>query len=93
MFDSLHAAVLHLPVLTTLCALFFSWSLFSRYRAKGGGLHLLWWGIGMVTYAVGTFTEAATTLFGWQPLGSAARSADRPRPPPSRARFRERRPG
>ncbi len=66
--DSLHRVVLHLPILTTVAAAFFCYQLFARYRAKGGGLHLLWWGIGMVTYGVGTFTEAYTTLFGWNPV-------------------------
>lgn len=65
--DHLHSAVLHLPILTTVCAAFFCYQLFSRYRAKGGGLHLLWWGIGMATYGLGTFTEAFTTLMGWNP--------------------------
>ncbi len=63
-----HQIVLHLPILTTLCAAFFCAQLFARYRAKGGGLHLLWWGIGMATYALGTLTEAVTTLFGWHPF-------------------------
>jgi hypothetical protein len=67
LFD-LHRAVLHLPILTTLLAAFFCYQLFSRYRAKGGGLHLLWWGIGMLTYGVGTLTESLTTLVGWNPL-------------------------
>ena len=65
---SLHGAVLHLPVITTLFAAFFCWQLFSRYRAKGGGKHLLWWGVGMATYGIGTFTEAFTTIVGWNPL-------------------------
>ncbi len=64
----IHRIVLHLPILTTLCAAFFCAQLFARYRAKGGGLHLLWWGIGMATYALGTLTEAVTTLFGWHPF-------------------------
>jgi outer membrane receptor protein involved in Fe transport len=63
----LHQAVLHLPILTTLLAAFFAVQVFARYRRKGG-LHLYWWGIGLVTYGVGTALEAATTLFGWQPL-------------------------
>ena len=67
-FEDLHRTVLHLPILTTVCAAIFCWQLFSRYRQKGGGLHLLWWGIGMATYGVGTLTEALTTLFGWNPL-------------------------
>ncbi len=66
--DSTHQAVLHLPLLTTICSIVFCYQLFSRYRSKGGGLHLLWWGIGMATYGLGTLTESLTTLFGWQPL-------------------------
>lgn len=65
---SVHAFVLHLPIVTTVVAVLFAIELFSRYRAKGGGPHLLWWGIGMVTYAMGTLTEALTTLFGWNPV-------------------------
>lgn len=64
----LHRAVLHLPILTTVLATIFAIALFQRLRAKGGGLHLLWWGIGMVTYGIGTFTEAYTTLLGWDPV-------------------------
>ncbi len=67
-YSGLHRMVLHLPILTTFFSIFFAVQLFSRYREKGGGPHLLWWGLGMVTYGVGTFTEAYTTLFGWQPL-------------------------
>jgi outer membrane receptor protein involved in Fe transport len=60
-----HRMVLYLPAITTLFSIFFCTQLFSRYRAKGGGLHLLWWGIGMATYGVGTFTEAYTSIVGW----------------------------
>jgi len=66
-WNGLHAVVLRLPALTTVVAIFFCWQLFSRYREKGGGLHLLWWGIGMVTYGLGTMTEAYTSFFGWEP--------------------------
>lgn len=65
---NLHRAVLLLPALTTLFATFFCWQLFTRYREKGGGRHLLWWGIGMATYGVGTFTEAWTSILGWNPF-------------------------
>lgn len=64
----LHGLVLHLPILSTLCASYFAFELLSRYRRKGGGRHLLWWGIGMTTFGLGTLTEALTTLFGWHPL-------------------------
>ena len=50
--DQLQQIVLHLPILTTVAAAVFCYQLFARYRAKGGGLHLLWWGIGMVTYGL-----------------------------------------
>lgn len=55
----------YIPILTTLVALAFAVMVLRRYRERGG-LHLLWWGIGMITYGAGTFTEAFTTLFGWQ---------------------------
>lgn len=63
----LHSFVLHLPIVSTLVASTFAVELVRRYRARGGP-HLLWWGIGMATYAIGTFTEAFTTLFGWHPI-------------------------
>jgi hypothetical protein len=66
--SQIHQAVLFLPALTTVCAIVFCYQLFSRYRVKGGGLHLLWWGIGMATYGLGTFTEAYTSIVGWNPL-------------------------
>lgn len=66
-FD-LHRAVLLLPAITTVFSIFFCWQLFTRYRSKGGGRHLLWWGIGMATYGLGTFTEAWTSIAGWNPV-------------------------
>ena len=64
----LHSLVLHLPLLSTLVAFSFAVVLFQRRREKGGGPHLLWWAIGMLTYGLGTLTESVTTLFGWQPV-------------------------
>lgn len=55
-----------IPIVTTLLAVPFSLEIFRRYRAHPERLHLLWWAIGVATYGVGTFTEAATTLLGWQ---------------------------
>lgn len=55
----------YLPLATTVIALAFTGVLWSRYRERGG-LHLLWWGLGTLTYAAGTITESLTTLFGWQ---------------------------
>ena len=45
-------------------ALAFTAALWRRYGERGG-THLLWWGIGTLTYALGTTTESLTTLFGW----------------------------
>lgn len=64
-YSPLHQAVLYLPILSTLCATFFAYVLLSRFAEKGGGPHLFWWGVGMVTYGMGTFTEAFTSLVGW----------------------------
>jgi len=54
----------YIPILTTCVALGFATVIFRRYQRRGGQ-HLLWWGIGMLTYAAGTITESTTTLIGW----------------------------
>ena len=53
-----------LPLVTTVVAAFFATTVLRRY-AERGGLHLLWWGLGLILYGVGTATEALTTMFGW----------------------------
>lgn len=58
------ALVYYIPILTTVVAVMFAVVVLRRYRERHG-MHLLWWGVGMITYGVGTFTEAFTTLFGW----------------------------
>jgi hypothetical protein len=55
----------YIPIATTLLAIPFAITLFQRYRERPGRTHLLWWGIGVAVYAVGTLTEALTTLLGW----------------------------
>lgn len=60
------SAVHFIPIVTTLLAVPFSLEILRRYRRFPDRLHLLWWAIGIATYGVGTFTEAATTLLGWQ---------------------------
>ena len=54
----------YIPIFTTVLALAFAVVLFRRYRERGKP-HLLWWGLGMLTYAAGTITESLTTLTGW----------------------------
>lgn len=55
----------YIPIVTTILAIPFALEIFRRYRQHPDRLHLLWWGIGITTYGVGTFTEATTTLIGW----------------------------
>jgi len=55
----------YIPIVTTCFALWFAPQLFARWRARRPAPHLLCWGIGVVLYAVGTTTEAITTLLGW----------------------------
>jgi hypothetical protein len=58
----------YVPVVTTLLAVPFALEIYRRWRAHPERLHLLWWAIGVATYGAGTFTEAWTTLFGWNPV-------------------------
>lgn len=59
-------AVHYLPIATTALALFFAAALFRRWHARRPAPHLLWWAVGMLTYAAGTVCESLTTLLGWQ---------------------------
>ena len=59
----------YVPILTTILAAIFATILLRRYFARRTGLHLLWWGMGMVAYGLGTALESSVTLFGntvWQ---------------------------
>ena len=60
----MRSAVHFIPIVTTVVALAFATAVFGRWRVRGGA-HLLCWAIGLVTYAAGTITESATTIFGW----------------------------
>jgi hypothetical protein len=57
---------LYLPILSTLISAAFAWVILARYRLKLQSYHLLWWGIGIGTYGLGTLIESLVTLFGWQ---------------------------
>ena len=59
------SAVHFIPIVTTILAAVFSAEIFRRYRRHPERLHLLWWALGIAVYGVGTLTEAATTLVGW----------------------------
>jgi hypothetical protein len=56
----------HLPILSTVISAAFAWVILARYRLKRQSYHLLWWGIGIGTYGVGTLIESLVTLLGWQ---------------------------
>src|SRR5688572_14793432 len=58
-------SVVHfIPIITTVVALAFAGAVIGRWMERRTP-HLLWWGIGMLTYGAGTITESATTLMGW----------------------------
>ena len=57
-------AIQFIPIITTVVALAFAGMVLGRWMDRRAP-HLLWWGIGMLTYAAGTITESATTLLGW----------------------------
>lgn len=46
----------YIPILSTLVTFIFAGAVFRRYQRKRG-THLLLWGIGLVLYGLGTFTE------------------------------------
>ena len=54
----------YLPLATTVLSCLFAPILLRRYRSKPGHLHLLWWGLGVVAYGLGTALESWITLFG-----------------------------
>ena len=57
------------PVLTTVVAAVFAVVLWRHWRRRPQARYLFWWTVGVALYGLGTFTEAATTIFGWsEPL-------------------------
>jgi hypothetical protein len=58
------SAVHYIPIVTTVVSLAFAGVVMARWMDRRTP-HLLWWGIGMLTYGAGTITESATTLLGW----------------------------
>lgn len=58
----------YLPILTTVISAVFATAILSRYRSKSKAYHLLWWGLGVLLFGVGTLIESLTTLFGWHPF-------------------------
>jgi hypothetical protein len=61
--DQTPSFVHYLPVVTTLLSAIFATKLLRRYALRGG-MHHLWWGLGIVTYGIGTAFESAVSLAG-----------------------------
>jgi hypothetical protein len=62
--DNVRTAVHFIPIITTVVAFAFASVVMARWLDRRSP-HLLWWGIGLLTYGAGTITESATTLLGW----------------------------
>lgn len=63
--DAMPTFVHYIPIVTTCLTIFFAPIVFKRWQKRKPAPHLFWWALGIVMYGVGTFTESATTLFGW----------------------------
>jgi hypothetical protein len=55
------------PFSSSLISFIFASFVLRRY-AQRGGTHLLLWGIGMIFYGIGGFTEGYFGAFGWNPI-------------------------
>jgi len=62
--DAAPLAIHYLPIATTVLALIFAPILLRRFLKKRTSLHLLWWGLGVVAYGLGTALESSVTLLG-----------------------------
>ena len=58
------SATHYLPIGTTLISAAFAAVILCRFKARGYGVHLLWWAAGVIAYGLGTVLEASITLFG-----------------------------
>lgn len=56
-----------LPLISSIVSFLFAYFIFRRYLARRGP-HLLMWGIGMVFYGIGGFSEAYYGTIGWNPF-------------------------
>ena len=55
------------PFASSLLSFIFALIVLRRFSQRGGA-HLLLWGIGMIFYGIGGFTEGYFGAFGWNPL-------------------------
>lgn len=60
--------VAYIPLSTTLFCVYFFYLIYTHWRQKPDALYILWWTIGVFTYAAGTTVESIHTIFGWSPI-------------------------
>lgn len=54
-----------IPIGTFLVSVFFSAVLYKHWNQKRSAIYVLWWLIGVLTYAAGTLAESVHTIFGF----------------------------
>jgi hypothetical protein len=54
----------YIPILTTIFSVYFSAVMWRHYVTRRKA-YVLWWFIGILTFAIGTFTESLHALIGW----------------------------
>lgn len=60
----MHRIVEYIPIATSILSVFFAIEIFLHWKVRKT-TYLLWWTIGVVTFAFGTATESINVLFGW----------------------------
>ena len=64
---SLQELIDHIPILTTLFSIYFTYEIVNHYKARKK-TYLLWWSIGVITFGLGTLAESIHALFGWNAI-------------------------
>lgn len=65
MFAAATPVLHYLPIASTAIAVAFTVVLWKHWRRSPHARYLMWWTIGVALFGLGTFTEAFTTLAGW----------------------------
>lgn len=58
-------AIHYIPIVTTVVCFSFAAVLLRHWNGKRSASYLLWWGIGVLMFGLGTASEAIHALFGW----------------------------
>ncbi len=53
----------YIPIVTTVISLAFAYVLFQHWNRKRTATYLVWWAIGVLTFGIGTSTEAIKRPF------------------------------